>query len=432
MSKKTFVSFSAAAAAVALLAAGCTVGGGSDTGDGGTDDVTLTLLTFETPNLDAEYWDASIERANKLVPGVTIEKLVAPTTDRDAYARQLDSTGELPDIMVAVNPTGLAEAGKLAEFSQDELSHWIDPTANSFDGKIYQLPTNTQTIPNVYYSKAAFEKAGIDEVPTTWDALLDAAEKLKSAGITPFIVNGGGSDTWANIYPLTALVGTDVYAEDPDFLGKLAAGEADFSDPKFAGAVSKLKELVDKGYIDPSTLAKTYAEGQEAFLGGDGGMYPMGSWFTVAPTAEQQEDLGVFPWPSDDGSLVMPTYTGGGLSVSASAPDVDKAKEWAIAWSQVPENLEGGVLADGLFVALKDFDLPDGTTKLYDETLSLYQEAESSGTVTAAFGNEGGIPALPAGFTAEVNSAIGDLVSGRTDVDGFVEHLNSTYAELTQ
>ncbi|MFK3678030.1 ABC transporter substrate-binding protein [Microbacterium sp. NPDC090218] len=429
MIKKTIAGVGVLAAAVAVLT-GCTVGAESGPDESG--EVTLTFLTFETPNLDAAYWDETIKRTNELVPGVKIERLVAPSNDRDAYARQLDSTGELPDIMVAVNPTGLAEAGKLAEFSEGELENWIDPTANSFDGKIYQLPTNTQTIPNIYYSKAAFETAGISEPPATWDELLDASEKLKTAGITPFVINGGGADTWANIYALDGLIGTEVYANNPDFLGQLASGDTDFSDPDFVAAVTKFKELIDAGYVSPSTLSKTYAEGQEAFLAGEGAMYPMGSWFSVAPDEAAQEGLGVFAWPSDDGSLIMPTYTGGGLSVSSSAPDVDKAKEWALAWSQVQENNDGGVLNDGLFVALKDFTVPDGTTKLYDESLALYEDAVENGTVVTVFGNEGGIPSLPSGFNAEVFSAITDLVNGRLDVDGFVDHLNQKYAELTQ
>ncbi len=429
MIKKTIAGVGVLAAAVAMLT-GCTVG--ADTGSDESGEVTLTFLTFETPNLDAAYWDETIKRTNELVPGVKIERLVAPSTDRDAYARQLDSTGELPDIMVAVNPTGLAEAGKLAEFSEKELDNWIDPTSNSFDGKIYQLPTNTQTIPNIYYSKAAFETAGITETPTTWDELLDASGKLKAAGITPFVINGGGADTWANIYALDGLIGTEVYANNPDFLGQLASGDTDFSDPDFVTAVTKFKDLIDQGYVSPSTLSQTYAEGQEAFLAGEGAMYPMGSWFSVAPDEAAQEGLGVFAWPSDDGSLIMPTYTGGGLSVSSSAPDVDKAKEWALAWSQVQENNNGGVLNDGLFVALKDFTVPDGTTKLYDESLALYDEAVENGTVVTVFGNEGGIPSLPSGFNAEVFAAITDLVNGRIDVDGFVDHLNQKYAELTR
>jgi len=426
--KKKFAALAVAVVAAVALSS-CTVGGTS-ADKPAEGDVTLKFLTFETPNLDAAYWDKTIERTQALVKGVKIERLVAPTSDRDSYVRQLDSTGALPDIMVGVNPTGLAEAGKLADFSADELKNWIDPTANSFDGKVFQLPTNTQTIPNIYYSKAAFEKAGIKDTPKTWADFLDANEKLKAAGIQPLVVNGGGADTWANIYVLAGLVGSDVYAKNPEFLAQLAEGKTDFSSPEFAGAVDKFKLLIDKGYISPSTLSKTYPEGQEAFLAGEGAMYPMGSWFTVAPNAEQQKGLGVFPWPTDDGSLVVSAFTGGGLSVSSSAPDVAKAKEWALAWSQVKENLEGGVTTDGLFIALKDFSVPEGTTPLYDEALAIYEDAVDNGTITSVFSNEGGTPALPNGLLAEINASITDLVNGKLDAKGFIDRLNTKHAEL--
>ncbi|MGW1094097.1 ABC transporter substrate-binding protein, partial [Streptomyces sp. NPDC002596] len=54
-----------AALASALLITGCTAGSSGTSaseGDGGK--VTLTFLTFETPNLDAKYWDAAIARAS--------------------------------------------------------------------------------------------------------------------------------------------------------------------------------------------------------------------------------------------------------------------------------------------------------------------------------------------------------------------------------
>ncbi len=392
------------------------------------DDVKMTFLTFETPNLTAAYWDDIIAKASAQVPGVVIEKLVAPTVDRDAYARQLDSSGQLPDIMIAVNPTGLAEVGKLAEFTTEELADWVNPTANSFGGKIYQLATNTQTIPTIFYRIADFEKAGIAAPPKTWAELLDAAEKLKAAGITPFNLGGGGADTWADMYPLIALVGTEVYAKDPAWLSKLAAGETTFKDPLFVGAATKLKLLVDKGYIDPALLSNDYAATQASFLGGTGAMYPMGSWFTVAPDAEQQKQYGVFPWPTEDGSVVVSAYTGGGLSVSSKAPDVAKAKEWAIAFSKA--NTDAGAKFDALFVSLKGYTPPADMPPLYTATLKLYNDAIATGTVVAPFSIEAGIPSLPPGMSAQVASAVADLISGRKDVDGFVSYLDEKLNEL--
>ncbi|MCW2882365.1 MAG: extracellular solute-binding protein family 1, partial [Sphaerisporangium sp.] len=97
-----------------LAAAGC----GMEAKPAGTPaaggKVTLTFLVFETPNLDAKFWDAAIARASAKVPGVTIKKLVSPNVDRTGYAKQLDASGHLPDILQSVNPAGFAEAGKLA------------------------------------------------------------------------------------------------------------------------------------------------------------------------------------------------------------------------------------------------------------------------------------------------------------------------------
>jgi ABC-type glycerol-3-phosphate transport system substrate-binding protein len=395
-------------------------------------DTTLTFLTFETPNLTPDYWDKAITATSAVVPGVTIKKLVAPNADRNAYARQLDSTGQLPDIMVAVSPAGLAEAGKLAEFSKEELSDWVNPTANSYAGKIYQLPTNTQTIPMVYYNLADFQKAGIASPPKTWADFLADCQKLKDAGITPINIGGGGADTWADLYVLKALVASDVYAKDPDWLSKLVAGKTTFHDPLFVGAVTKFKTLIDKGYVDAALLSNDYGASQAAFLANKAAMYAMGSWFTVAPTADQQKDYGVFPWPTDDGKLVVSAFTGGGLSVSSKAPDVDKAKQWAIAFSKLKSNADGGVHFDALFIALKDYAAPTDVTPLYKATLDLYNEALKTGTVTNTFTEEQGIPSVPAGFSAEVAADIGDLINGRKDVDAFVGYLDDKMKELKQ
>lgn len=396
------------------------------------DDVTLTFLTFETPNLTSEYWDEAIAATSALVPGVTIEKLVSPTVDRNAYARQLDSTGQLPDIMVAVSPDGLAQAGKLANFTLEEIDQWVSPTANSYDGVVYQLPTNTQSIPMVYYQKAHFEAAGIESEPQTWDEFLAACNALNAAGITPMVVGSGGADTWANGYSLVALVGTEVYAKDPNWLSKLNAGETDFSDPLFVNAATKLKTLVDNNCIQTPLLSNDYAGIQAAFLNAEGAMYPMGSWFTVAPDAEQQDQIGVFTWPSDDGTAVVPAFTGGGLSVSSGAADVDKAKQWAIAFSTLKSNMDAGVLFDALFIDIKGYEAPDSVPPLYAETLSLLNDAHADGIVTPAFLSEQGSPALLPGFGGEAFGAIAEMLNGRMDVDEFVSFLNETYTDLAQ
>ncbi len=50
------------------------------------------------------------------------------------------------------------------------------------DGKLLSMPFNSST-PVLWYNKDAFEKAGIDKVPSTWDELDAAAKKLLASGM---------------------------------------------------------------------------------------------------------------------------------------------------------------------------------------------------------------------------------------------------------
>src|SRR5690348_8707260 len=113
----------------------------------------ITFLTFETPNLTPAYWDAAIERVTGKNPDIKVKKLVSPTADgRTDYAKQLLTSGQFPDVMIAVSPAGFAEAGDLYAWSPAELTDFVYPTANPIKGKYYQLPANPQPIPPVYYN----------------------------------------------------------------------------------------------------------------------------------------------------------------------------------------------------------------------------------------------------------------------------------------
>ena len=111
---------SLALGAAALLAvSACSVG--SNTGGSGGDKE-ITFLTFETPNLTPAYWDAAIKRVTDKNPGIKVKKLVAPTADgRTSYAKQLLQSGQFPDVMIAVDSAGFAEAGNLYAWTPDEL-----------------------------------------------------------------------------------------------------------------------------------------------------------------------------------------------------------------------------------------------------------------------------------------------------------------------
>ncbi|MEU1943137.1 extracellular solute-binding protein [Streptomyces sp. NPDC020125] len=420
-----------AALAGALILTGCTAGGaGGSASSGGK--VTLTFLTFETPNLDAKYWDAAIARASAKVPGVTIKKLVSPSADRTGYAKQLDSTGQFPDVMIGLNPAGFAEAGKLAQWSDNELAKYVEPRANTYDGKVYQLPYAAQAT-FVYYNKSAFAKAGIDAPPRTYDELLDDSAKLKAKGINPFVVGGGGKDSWADMFPLICTVATDVYKKTPDWLSQRSAGKVKFTDQAFVAAAQKVVDLADKGYMDRAGLSRSYADTEQAFRDGKGAMYPMGSWFSASADAKKPSfDTGVFAWPTDQGSSALPGVTGGGMTVSSKAPDVKLAKKWAKAFMEDEKNLNAAVKADGLIIDIKGYTPPDNMGPVYKEGLAAFRNSQKSDGVVNSFSQETGDGSLPPGLADKAAAGVQKLLSGGMTAEQFGAYMDSQWDKATR
>lgn len=414
-------------AATAMLALSACSGGSTDgsKSDGGA--TTLTFLTFETPNLTAQYWDDAIARASAEVPGVKIKKLVAPNNQAD-YLRQLYSSGQAPDIMSSFAPDGFAQAGQLSPWSEEDLKNFQFPTAGAIDGKVYALPTNTQAVPLVYYNKDQFAKAGITAPPTTYPEFLAVCAKLKAAGFTPIEIGGGGQDTWAASFPLEAAVEADVLTKTPDWFTKRAAGEVKFSDDDFQAATAKISALSAAGYLDKGGLSRSYADTEQAFRDGKGTMYPMGSWFAASvDTKAAPFEVGVFGWPSDNGPGVIGTATGGGLSVNSKAKDVALAKKWALAFTLNKENLDASVKADANIIAVKGYELPSGLGDAYVATATLVKEAADAGTAVPAWLNVTGDGAMIPGFADKFYPANVDLVSGRLSSKAFTKVLDAEW-----
>jgi ABC-type glycerol-3-phosphate transport system substrate-binding protein len=391
----------------------------------------ITFLTFETPNLTPQYWDAAIKRVTDKYPDITVKKLVSPTQDRTAYAKQLLASGQLPDVMIAVSPAGFAEGGNLYAWTPDELKDFAYPNNGAINGKVYQLPANTQTIPIVYYNKDLFAKAGISAPPKTYAELLADAAKLKAGGSTPFVV-GGVHDS---IGPLWAgILGSDLYAKNPNWMHDRRAGKVKFSDPEFKSAAAKLADLARKGYIDKRDVSRDYDGTQQAFLDGKGAMYAMGNWFAAAldsPKTKPSFGVGQFEWPSDDGKLVVPAFTGGGLIVNAHAKNLDAAKKFALAFQLDKSNLDNSVKSDGLYPAIKGYTPPSDTGAAFKQGYELFAQGSSANAVVPAFGFEAGDDGMLPGVVEKWDSSAVDLITGKKTPDQVAKFLDTEWEKST-
>jgi ABC-type glycerol-3-phosphate transport system substrate-binding protein len=414
-------------AAVLLALSGCSVG--SNTGGSGGDQE-ITFLTFETPNLTPAYWDAAIKRVTDKNPGIKVKKLVAPTADgRTSYAKQLLQSGQFPDVMIAVDSAGFAEAGNLYAWTPDELKDFQFPDANPVQGKYYQLPANTQTIPPIYYNKKMFADAGITTTPKTWAELEADAGKLKDKGITPFTI-GGGKDGFPSSMILSGLVSTEVYNTIPDWLSQRRQDKVKFTDPAFQAAFSKLADLAAKGYVDKTSVSRDYAATEQAFLDGKSAMYPMGNWFAAnADTKKHDFEVGVFNFPTEDGKLVVPAYTGGGMIVNAKAANLDAAKKFALGFQLDKDQLDASVKADGLFPAIKGYTPPADVGPAFKAGYDLYTQAVQQNAVVHAFRWETADDGLLPGMKDKVDQAAQDVITGRKSVADACAFLDTEWAK---
>ena len=346
----------------------------------------LSFLTFETPALDATFWDNSIKVALQQVPGLSIDKIVTPGADRNGYAKQLQASGQFPDILASINPRDFLEAGLLEPFDQAWLdANFVLPNANAIKAKSYIPPTNSQIIPLVFYNKDIFTKNSI-KVPTNYAEFVDTVAKLKAAKVVP--IEFAGAEPWSASMVLVGLASADVLGKDPQWIQKRYAGSVKFSDPLFANAMKKAQDLIDKGAFGSAALSVDFATANKNFLDGKSGMYPMGSWFTGSGymTADQAAHFGAFPFPTDDGSLVVPFNVGGTTAVSTKASDVGAAVKFAEAWSLAPENLKVLIESDGAYPMMKNITLDQfgaTTSTLYKDTYGL---VTSTNTKVSSFG----------------------------------------------
>ena len=417
------------AAGLALgTAAGCSAA--SPGGSAASGSTTLTYLTFETPDLTASFWQNSISNAEKQVPGLTIKDIVSPNTDRDAYAKQLQASGQFPDLLQSITPSTFAQAGLLRPYPQDWVNaNFLDPMGNAYKGKVYIPPTNSQIIPMVFYNKTLFARAGIAAAPTTWSQFMADCAKLKAAGITPMEL--GGSDSFAAAMPLTGILSVDVLGKDPNWLQERYAGKVHFTDANVETAVAKYRTMVADGYFEPGALSVSYADSIKDFTSGKTAMYMMGSWLLGSIPKATAADFGSFLTPSDDGSVVVPYAVGGSMAISASTPAPDKATAFAESWSLNPANLKTLIEGDGAFPLIKGKSLDAYNVNVSQVFKDSYAYVLQDNTKVSAIGWATNDDAMPSGLNDAFYAASQALFNSN-DVAGQMAKLDSAWSTATQ
>jgi ABC-type glycerol-3-phosphate transport system substrate-binding protein len=418
-----------AAAASVLLLAACSSSTAAKGGTAAASKTTLTYLTFNTPSLTPAFWKTSIATAQKTVPGLTIKQVVSPTTDRDSYAKQLEASGQFPDLLESITPSQYTDAGLLTPYKQSWINaNFLLPQGNAIKGKVYIPPTNSQIIPLVFYNKALFAKAGVTP-PTTWAQFLDVNAKLKAAGITP--IELGGNDPFAAAMPLTGAISADVLGKNPQWLQQRFAGTVKFGDADVVAAATKMRTLVTNGDFEKGALNVSYADSITQFNAGKAAMYPMGSWYLGSVPKSEWSNIGVFPWPTDDGSVVVPFSVGGSMAISSKTKDVKSATAFAESWSLNPNNLKSLIEGDGAFPMLKGKTLADYKVTVSPVFTDSFQYVTQTNNKVSSIGWATNDDAMPGSLNNDFYAAAQALFN-TSDVQGQMNKLDQAWDTATK
>lgn len=263
-----------------------------------------------TEDLISIGYRETVERFNKDYEGQYHVNVV--TTNLEEYYAKLNAlvaAGETPDCFIVspgpnldvyVNP---GVAADLTDYVKAD--GWIDTfnggegafSQQTYDGKIYAVPLNIAAA-CVFYNTEMFEKAGITTMPTDWQGMLDACEKLQAAGYTPLTISAGTA--WC----LSMLAGYLCDAEGVD-LAALNEGTASWLDSNVVNATNKMVEI--SKYFQETAAGDTNDVATANFYNEEAAMLIQGSWAIAqinGANPDFESKCGVFAFPGTNGRVI--------------------------------------------------------------------------------------------------------------------------------
>lgn len=267
----------------------------------------------------------AIENFKKDNPDTKIKVVNKPGMDVfDAYKISLNDDSTRPDIAILdhVYTQSLAHDNLIADLSAmgaDTLkTKYPDAiyNANTYNNKAYALPLSANTV-IMMYNKNILDLAGVTEIPTTYEELLSACQKIKEKGKIPFA------------QPIDTFAAMQFVADVAKVGGKIVSDDYKtilLDSQPVVKAVNDWKKFTDLGYANKVAFEEDkFYNGQVAFI-------EMGSWNISKVTgATSRFDCGFAEVVKIDGNL--PNYSGLGLYSLAISQKSNK-KEAAFKFAQ--------------------------------------------------------------------------------------------------
>ena len=288
------------------------------------DEVSIVFCVNIQPQLPRSFWQSIADRYMAAHPDVRVEIIGNPSLNvtLPQYEKTLLVTDQFPDVMVMQNPADFVPSGALLAFDEGDLDYLVDPEVGMIDGKQYVANYKKQII-GVFYNVDMFAANGIG-VPKTWQALMEACDKLLAAGIQPFSI--GLKDGWPQSQLANMLAGTELLAKDVHWGARRNADAVKFNNPDLVRAMEKYQTICTR-YSGPNIAGITYTQMLEQFFTGKAAMLPIGSWVNAEVAKDGQDfEVGWFPIPGESNADVVSVYVNEGLAIGANTryPEICK------------------------------------------------------------------------------------------------------------
>ena len=308
----------------------------------------------------------------------------------------------------------------------------------SYQGEVYALPTDTD-VRMLWYDKSNFEKAGIAMPwePKSWADILDAAHKLKDAGVQyPFQLPAGTKQaeaaTMQGVY--MALLGADVPEDDRNRLLNRETNQWIGDSPALRRTFDFYHQVYVERELNPADLnyaTDISAAVRQALADDNLGILASGSWEDAClwdcnnPPSREERDaqVGWTPWPGsgEPGTKETTNISGGWtLGINANAADKDMAFKLVTAIFD-EENFKAWTLANHRMAVRTDIsESPE------------YTEDPFLAEATALAADTTGRDTVPGYQTvsALIQQATADILDGASAEDAIQEYHDALVDEF--
>lgn len=276
--------------------------------------------------------------------GVKVKlELFAPS---DTYSQKITAAAQanvLPDVFGILDKKSILaafiKAGLVADLTDDfkannaawensmfpkamDVTRFVEGNIDGVKPGIYGVPLDITNIQMVY-NKNLLKKAGIKDVPVTFEEFLTAIDALKRVGIAPFVSGFGEmwlADCFASNYAFNILGEEKVIAT--------FRGEVKYTDPDWVKVLTVFETLAKRGAFIDGIVTKGNKLAEQDFALERAAFAFNGSWcVNVYQDMNPDLDYGVASLPAIDLTRPVRSWGAAGSSfeVNAGSPNKDKA-----------------------------------------------------------------------------------------------------------